>query len=112
MFLLLCLTVAFCALIHRFRPDLIPYDTLSKDEPLKNHELGTKNINITFDEFCQERKELFLIISHFLSLSLDLSSAFSVAEKLGIPRLLEPEDMLVEPYPEVIRVFQRVFTIH
>jgi hypothetical protein len=36
-----CVFVAFCALIHRFRPDLIPFDTLTKDDPLRNHEIGT-----------------------------------------------------------------------
>jgi hypothetical protein len=44
----------------------------------------------------------------YLSLSLlqtqFLSVAFSAAEKLGIPRLLDPEDMLCEPYPEVITI--------
>jgi len=51
--------LALCALIHVHRPNLIPYDTLNKNDPHKNLEV-----------------------------------AFSVAEKdLGIPRLLDVEDM-------------------
>jgi len=51
--------LAFCALIHRHRPDLLDYDPLDKNDAAKNLEL-----------------------------------AFDIAEKqLGIPRLLDVEDL-------------------
>lgn len=58
--------LAFCALIHRHRPDLLDYDSLDKSDHRGN-----------------------------------LQKAFEVAEKqLGIPRLLEPEDLLDAPRPD------------
>lgn len=60
--------LAFCAIIHRFHSDLIPFQSLSKDTPAKNLEL-----------------------------------AFKVAESLGIPALLDVDDMLI-PKPEQFSV--------
>jgi len=40
---------ALCALLHKFHPDKIPFDTLSAADPKKNYELG--NTNNKFDEF-------------------------------------------------------------
>jgi uncharacterized CHY-type Zn-finger protein len=61
--------LAFCALIHSFHPDLIPYDTLKPEDKKEN-----------------------------------LKLAFDVAEKLGIPSLLEPEDMLIASGPDKFSV--------
>lgn len=62
--------LAFCAIIHHFRPELIDYDSLKSDQMLKNNEL-----------------------------------AFTIAEeKLGIPSLLDPEDMVDSEVPDKFSV--------
>lgn len=62
--------LAFCAIIHHFRPELIDFESLNPDQMFANNEL-----------------------------------AFRVAEeKLGIPSLLDPEDMVDSETPDKFSV--------
>uniref|UniRef100_A0A5S6Q4Y4 Calponin-homology (CH) domain-containing protein n=1 Tax=Trichuris muris TaxID=70415 RepID=A0A5S6Q4Y4_TRIMR len=68
--------VAFAALIHRYRPDLIDFDSLSPSEIREN---------------CRK--------------------AFDAAALLNVPRLIDPNDMVIMTIPDKIAVMTYVYNL-
>ncbi|XP_022081260.1 EH domain-binding protein 1-like isoform X2 [Acanthaster planci] len=68
--------LAFCALIHKFRPELIDFSSLSP------HDIKENN-----------------------------SKAFEAAASMGIPKLLDPKDMVLLAVPDKLAVMTYLFQI-
>uniref|UniRef100_T1EII1 Calponin-homology (CH) domain-containing protein n=1 Tax=Helobdella robusta TaxID=6412 RepID=T1EII1_HELRO len=68
--------MAFCALIHKFRPDLINFDSLSPLDIKSNCKL-----------------------------------AFDTAADLGIPKVLEPSDMVLLAVPDKLSVMTYLYQL-
>ena len=66
--------LAFCAIIHHFRPDLIDFNSLSA------HDIKGNN-----------------------------KKAFDMAAKLGIPKLIEPSDMMMLDVPDKLSVMTYLY---
>lgn len=78
--------LAFCALIHRHRPDLIDYNKLSKDNPLEN-------LNTAFDV-----AEKYLDIPRMLDPDGKLVKPSSMLSGIGDPLALYTIHVVLEWY--------------
>lgn len=68
--------VAFCAILHHYRPDLIEFDSLDPSDTCGNCKI-----------------------------------AFEIGEKLGIPRVIEPSDMIALPVPDKLSIMTYLFQL-
>ncbi|XP_066972778.1 EH domain-binding protein 1 isoform X11 [Macrobrachium rosenbergii] len=68
--------LAFCAILHHFRPDLIDYDSLSPQDVKGN---------------CKK--------------------AFEAGERLGVTRLIEPQDMVILTVPDKLAVMTYLYQL-
>ncbi|CAH1262423.1 ACTN1 [Branchiostoma lanceolatum] len=99
--------LAFCALIHRHRPELIPnYHELRKDDPYTNLSLALDTAEKHLDIPRMLDPEGHLITAVLLPAAGDdpignLNLAFEIAEKyLDIPKMLDAEDIVNTARPD------------
>lgn len=68
--------VAFCAIIHHFKPHLIDYDSLDPSDTAGNCKI-----------------------------------AFEAGEKVGVPRVMEPDDMVLMKVPDKLSIITYIFQL-
>ncbi|ROI63302.1 MICAL-like protein 1 [Anabarilius grahami] len=115
--------LAFCAIIHKHRPELLDFHSLSKHNVYKNMRLilppaGSER------HYILRRRRTDVLLGHRLSsgrlvwcvrptLDTDAADAFDVAEReLGIPALLDPDELLCEEEPDLLSIVTYVSQLY